>query len=403
MTNTRETHFFFRPLLAANRSWSAFEWQTGTAENVSAADFTDCLGESGAVSLAKLRPLVLPAEPDWITQGEFIQKFDADQAVFVLPQAAMDSAQLIERCSSLRKKGYHFALRVSDADTIKSVPLAAFDHLHFTADFARHVLPAEDMLYVADAGLRKIAAEVLTADMFDWLAARKFALCDSRFVTSFDPSQGNGADLTRLKLFKLLNLVATDADTREIEQIFREEAKLSYNLLRLVNSVAVGAKTTISSFHQAIAVLGRRQLQRWVQLLIYAEQMSSSNAPNPLMLLAAARGRQMELLSSTIAVPPDIPDFGDAAFMTGIFSLLDVLLKMPMNEILEALPLQSAIAEALRSRGGIIGDLLAIVIAGESGDHATAEERLARLQVSPMRHAMAQTAALFWASRINLD
>jgi EAL and modified HD-GYP domain-containing signal transduction protein len=225
-------------------------------------------------------------------------------------------------------------------------------------------------------------------------------------VTRLDPTAGGQPDLARLKVLKLLSLVIKDADTSEIEEVFRQEARLSYNLLRLVNSVAVGAKTRISSFHQAIALLGRRQLQRWLQLLIYADQLTHANKPNPLLQLAAARGRQMELSSAGLAASGELADSGDAAFMVGIFSLLDILLKMPMSEILSELPLPAVVGEALSSQKGALGTLLAAIVAGESGEAAElakAQALLSGLGISPACHAMAQVGAFHWASRINSE
>lgn len=83
--------------------------------------------------------------------------------------------------------------------------------------------------------------------------------------------------------------------TRARSNRFSAKSRSLYNLLRLVNSVAVGARTRISNFSQAIAILGRRQLQRWLQLLIYANNLAEGNSWNPLMQLAATRGRLIEL------------------------------------------------------------------------------------------------------------
>ena len=219
-----------------------------------------------------------------------------------------------------------------------------------------------------------------------------------------NPNARKEPDLARLKLLKLLNLVKQDGDTREIEAIFREEPKLAFNLLRLVNSVAVGARTKISNFSQAIAILGRRQLQRWLQLLIYADNLAEANTPNPLMQLAAARGRQMELLSAVIKHQDSTPELTDNAFITGLFSLLDVLINMPMDEILKELPVHDEIAEALSAeRGGILGRILAAVIAGESGNYAAAEATFSELSISPPTHSRAQVQALYWANRINIE
>jgi EAL and modified HD-GYP domain-containing signal transduction protein len=395
-------YFFLRPLLAPSLAWAAFDWQTSHPEAVRLADLTHCFAESGAAPLAAKTPFALPADPAWLGQSEFIQKFEANQVIFILPANSLDDAENLARLTALRKSGYHCALSVNQGELVRQIPVAAFDYLQLDADFARHQLTAPELAYINAAGFLKIAQAVDSHATFDWLASKDFDLCDSTFVTALTPTAGKDPDLTRLKLLKLLSLVAQDADVREIEEIFREEPKLSYNLLRLVNSVAVGAKTTIGSFSRAIAILGRRQLQRWLQLLIYANQLANGNAPNPLMQLAAARGRQMELLASAIEPPIAIADFGETAFMAGIFSLLDVLLKMPMSDILDALPLQQDIRDALGARQGILGHLLSAIVAGETGNFTAAADTLAQIGISPARHAKAQTAAFFWASGINI-
>ncbi|MBL0207879.1 MAG: hypothetical protein IPP84_07880 [Propionivibrio sp.] len=146
-------------------------------------------------------------------------------------------------------------------------------------------------------------------------------------------------------------------------------------------------------------------MQRWLQLLIYANNLSDGNAPNPLMQLAAARGRQMELLSAEIDPPPGLPELTDNAFMTGLFSLLDILINMPMSEILAELPLHSEVEDALSSPDddGILGQLLSGVIAGESGDYAKAASIFSCLGISAAAHAKSQVAALYWACRINIE
>jgi c-di-GMP phosphodiesterase len=396
-------YFFFRPLLAPNRAWTALEWNIGDQPAADANDYARCFTESGAAPLSDKLPLVLATDPVWLLLDEFVQQFTAHQAIFALPAASLDDQELLDRCLTLRKQGRHLALGIDNAATINRVPVAAFDYLHVDAALARYELTALELSYTASVGLRRIATGVASHNLFDWLAAKRVELSDSRFLSVSDPSTPSEPDLTRLKLLRLLSLVTQDADTREIEEIFREEPKLSYNLLRLVNSVAVGARTTISSFHQAIALLGRRQLQRWLQLLIYANQLAHANDPNPLLQLAAARGRQMECLAAVIEPPPELPQFADAAFMTGIFSLLDVLLNLPMRTILDALPLQDDIAAALAGRRGLLGEMLAAVVAGEAGDYAAAEERLVHLKISPEQHAAAQTTAFLWASRITLE
>ena len=350
-------------------------------------------------------PLVAQINPDFLLQDEFLRTLDSNRIVFALPASILEIDPVIAKCKALHNSGKSLALNIDRADILRRIPLAAFNTIRFDATFARQEFSALDLIYAKDAGFRKIATSVDSYEMFGWLAGKGIEWSASHFLTTANPEQGKEPDLARLKLLKLLNLVKQDGDTREIEAIFREEAKLSYNLLRLVNSVAVGARTKISNCSQAIAILGRRQLQRWLQLLIYANNLADGNTPNPLMQLAAARGRQIELLSAAIDPIPDVPELSDNAFMTGLFSLLGVLINLPMNEILKEIPLQDAVANALSNPtdDGVLGQLLTAVSAGEAGDFEAAVRILSGLGITPAIHAKSQVTAYYWASRINID
>lgn len=400
-----EAYSYFRPLLAADQGWHALAGSVADREAVDAGELAASLVDGGGAALAKGLPLILASDPKWLLDSEFVDRFDADQTVFVLPASVLADPPMLRLCADLRRKGRHLGVEMARWQDLERLPPAAFDYLQLDASQARSELSAGDWPALESGRWRTIAVNVASVDSFEWLMQRGVALCDARFVTLLDPTVAVQPDLSRLKVLKLLSLVIQDADSAEIEEVFRQEARLSYNLLRLVNSVAVGAKTRISSFHQAIALLGRRQLQRWLQLLIYADQMTHANKPNPLLQLAAERGRQMELLTSALTTG-GLPERSDAAFMTGIFSLLDVLLRMPMGEILGELPLPSAVAEALSAREGELGTLLAAVVAGEGGEPselAQAERLFSGLGISPACHALAQLGAFDWASRINSD
>jgi EAL and modified HD-GYP domain-containing signal transduction protein len=126
-------------------------------------------------------------------------------------------------------------------------------------------------------------------------------------------------------------------------------------LLKLVNSAAFALSSPIHSFGQAINVLGRRQLQRWLQLLLYARQQDDGLA-NPLLPLAAVRASMMEALASARLGPRP----AGHGLVAGVFSLLDVLLAMPMTEIVAALSLDLDVCAPAGPRRPL-GDLLALV------------------------------------------
>lgn len=163
---------------------------------------------------------------------------------------------------------------------------------------------------------------------------------------------------TRSRLLRLLSLVVSDADTHDIESLFKQDSHLSYQLLKLVSSAAFAKTVEIQNFRQAINLLGRTQLQRWLQLLLYTKPGASNTQINPLLPRAAFRARLMETLFVRQGASKSVLD---CAYMVGIFSLLDQLFKMDMRDIIEPLHLSPEIVQALLLGQGKYGEILRFV------------------------------------------
>lgn len=212
---------------------------------------------------------------------------------------------------------------------------------------------------------------------------------------------GRKLDHSQLSLIKLLGLLLGDADTNELEEAFKPEPGLTVNLLRMTNSVGAGATMEITSLGHAITVLGRRQLQRWLQLLVFASGRQEGTA-NPLLVLAATRGRLMELLAE--ALRPNDPAFVDQAFMTGIMSLMPALVNLPIEEIVAPLSLAAPVQEALCAGNGPLGALLKLAEASETGDLALLADSLSVLPGLNLKNVnLAQTQALGWAAGLAVE
>jgi EAL and modified HD-GYP domain-containing signal transduction protein len=197
---------------------------------------------------------------------------------------------------------------------------------------------------------------------------------------------------SRKRMLSLLGLLAVDAGTREVETQLKQDPALSYQLLKLVNSAAFALSTPITSFAQAIGLLGRRQLQRWLQLLLYARQREDG-LPNPLLPVAALRAAQMESLCKQRGGEREAQDL---AFMIGVFSLLDVLLGMPMEEIVGALNLAPDTAAALIERTGTLGKMLKLV-----ETPAPSEANLQEAGIAPAHWWQSQLHAYHWAIQVS--
>lgn len=182
------------------------------------------------------------------------------------------------------------------------------------------------------------------------------------YIAHPPPVPGNHHDAGRANLLRLITLVAQDADTSEIEGVFKRDVGLSFHLFRIVNAPSMGLSRKIASFSDAIMVLGRRQLQRWIQLLLYASKRHET--PSPLFAFAAMRGRMMEQISYARGRDESVCEL---AFMIGMFSLLDSLLGMPMDDIAQEACLPGIVQQALLTQQGEFGELLRWVEAVQSG------------------------------------
>ena len=207
------------------------------------------------------------------------------------------------------------------------------------------------------------------------------------------PEKASGAQAASRSLaLQLVQLVGADADTHEIEALLRQDVALSYHLLRLVNSLGVGGGRKVNSFAQAILILGRQQLRRWLNLMLFAARQGDVRSA---MLLSrvAMRGRAIELLAKAGGYDRNMQEQG---FMTGMFSLLGVLFGMPLAEVLAPLAISNAVRAALLEREGELGALLALVEGAERGDFADVSGKLAGLQLDAADFNEAVLEAAGW-------
>jgi len=214
------------------------------------------------------------------------------------------------------------------------------------------------------------------------------------------PLQSSGTQAAvRATALQLVQLVVNDADTHEIEEVLRRDPTLSYHLLKLVNSLALGAGRKVTSFSQALLILGRQQLRRWLNLMLFAARIDDMRSP---MLLArvAVRARTMELLARETGQGKPVQE---QAFMAGMFSLLGVLFGVPLRDLLAPLKLGDATLHALLSKSGELGELLAMVEAAEQGDLAFVAAQLEALQLPALDFNRLVVEANLWMLNVTRE
>jgi len=378
---------FIQPLLGADDAWSGYKVELAPGANdeilarLCAAPQLDHFDQR--------LPWFLPASSSCNVSARL-----GERAVSVFPaEPAPDNEENLKQLEA-RLRQNKCKVGLAAWANAKLPATGTWDYLLIGASHARCLPPFT--LHGMASRTTVVATDVHSHSDREWLLGNACALSTGEFLLTRTASN-NKADITRLKLLKLLSLIDGDADTSDLETVFREEAKLSYSLLRLVNSAALAPRSPITSFAQAINLLGRRQLQRWLQLLVYSDPNNGQH-PTPLLQKAASRGRILELLVDQLE--PTLENREDTAFMIGTFSLLDVLLNMPMTEILHQLPLPALIQKALAEHEGALGQLLSVIDAADRHELKQAAALLEKLGIDAEAYLEAQLDAYSWAAKI---
>ncbi len=161
----------------------------------------------------------------------------------------------------------------------------------------------------------------------------------------------------KLALLKLLASIHNlDTPIEELEQQIASDVSLSYQLLKLINSPFFGISKEVDSIKQAIVLLGRDEIRKWVSLLALA---GMSGEPSAVMEIAVLRAKLCELLGDKAGFKTD------SYFTVGMFSALDMLMKQPIDTVLGKLPLSEEIKTAIIERKGMQGDALSCALAIE--------------------------------------
>ena len=184
-----------------------------------------------------------------------------------------------------------------------------------------------------------------------------------------------------------------ELDVREIEKVIKGEASICYRLLRYLNSAAFGFASEIHSVRHALAMLGEREVRRWVRLV--ATLGAGQSKPSELVLSALVRARFCELLSPKIA-------HGDSdLFLMGLISLMDVILETPMQQILDNIPLDQETNAVLLGGASRLRPLYQLMLAQESGEWPAAAELASHLHLDENEVAECYWEAMRWAREVS--
>ena len=284
---------------------------------------------------------------------------------------------VLAACERLRAAGYAIALD----DYVANDPRAS---LAPTADFIKvdfeRTTPVERAELVKRLGNPQVASmlaeKVETREQFETALKAGFTYFQGYFFRRPEVLRTGEIPANQVNYLRMLKAVSQEEiDIRELEALIKSEASVLYRLLRYLNSPMFGMRNEIHSIRHALAILGEREIRRWIRLvtLVSAGQLKTSD----LVLSALVRARFCELIARKI------PRTQSDLFLVGMLSMMDAILDIPMSEVLEKIAHRSghqervvgqrrALAARVRANAGAGGRKL-----GKSGDlrHDVARQR----------------------------
>lgn len=331
-----------------------------------------------------------------LLHSEFLELLPPQRTVLEVLETVPASEAVVQRLKELRAQGFHIALDDFELtpQTAALLPCAHYIKL----DVQKLGLENTGKLFAKLKGLpvKIVAEKVETHEEYEACRKLGFHFFQGFYFARPETLSAKVINPSYASVLDLLNIVSKDAEIKDIENGFKRDPALSFKLLRYINSVGFGLSCEIQSIRHALTILGSKQLYRWLTLLMVT---AGENVAVPaLMKTAITRGRLTELLGADFFDKAD----RDNLFIVGVFSLLDAMLAMPMDQVLDKILLPEAVNDALLRREGIYGPFLQLAEACEDANSARIVELAATLQYDPEKVNDCHIAALAWVENLGV-
>lgn len=348
----------------------------------------------GIDNLTKGRPVFINFTENLICD-EMATLFPQDLLVVEILEDIIPHYILIEKTKNLKDMGYKIALddfvyRKEYEDLLDIVDIVKIDFLS---------TPKENIellsKYLIYREITILAEKIESREEFQYAKSLGFSLFQGYFFSKPEIVAGKSLTSLRSNYLQLLAEVnKEEISFDKIANIISRDLSLTYNLLKLVNSAAMGFRHKIQSVKHGIVALGQRQMKKWVYLVLI--NTVAENETEELTKLSLIRARFIEL----IALRTNYRNDSEELFLMGLLSLLDAILQRPKEEILEEIQSSSRVRQALINEEGKFGILYKLIISYEKGQWDEFMEYTKELKIDANIISEAYMEAILWYNKL---
>jgi EAL and modified HD-GYP domain-containing signal transduction protein len=272
--------------------------------------------------------------------GALVEMLPAAITVLEVVDAADFSPEQMEVCRRLKAAGYRLALDQSKWDPRAKPLVKIVDYLK--VDFSRTTARERQTLrgQVGDTTASLVAEKVETPEQFRAAREEGFALVQGYYFCKPVVMGSRQVPANRLSQLEILRLLRDDSlNLHKLTQLVKRDASLTYRLLRLINSPVCAMPQEVHSVQAALLAVGEETFRRMATVAISSEM--NAGQPAELLRMAFVRGRFCELAAGANGLD------GTEQYLLGMLSLLPAMLRVPMKDLAQSMPLREKIRRAL--------------------------------------------------------
>ncbi|CAK7033303.1 HDOD domain-containing protein [Tissierella carlieri] len=361
-----------QPIFDSEQRVSAYEilYRSGLVNNFDGIDGDEASREVifntfqtfGIENLTNAKPVFINFTESLIND-ETATLFSKDLLVVEILEDVLPSEQVIENSRSLKEMGYKIALDdfIYKPEYEELIELADIVKIDFLLSDKEEIKRLSRDL--KNRNIELLAEKVETREDFEYAKKLGFSLFQGFFFSKPEIVISKKIQPIKTTCLQLVSKVnEKEIDFGKIANIVSMDLSLTYNLLKLVNSAAFGFRYRIKSVKHAVVALGEREIKKWIYLVVV--NTIGEDEPDELTRLSLIRARFAEL----IAINTRYKKQSEEMFLLGLFSLLDVILRRPIREVLDEVKASNVIKDALIDGNGEIGIIYKMIIAYEKAE-----------------------------------
>ncbi len=384
----KQKHIFAYELLFRTGMSNAFpdlDGETATSSLLSSSFFTVGIEKISGGKIAFINfteELLLQGTP---------AMFPPENIMVEVLEDVTPSEEVTEACKSLIAKGYDIALDdfVFSKEWLPLVKIAKIIKVDFMLSSIEDI--EQIVAAVKPYKCKLLAEKIETYDEFQLALRMGFEYFQGYFFAKPEILKNKDISSSQLTLLQLITeITRAEFDPNTLERLINQDVSVSFKLLKYLNSAYYSRVSPVSSIIQAIAYLGERGVRQFVSLI--ATSKLSESKPDELIRTSIIRARFLEQMADSLGYK-NSSDY----FMLGLFSQIDAMLDNSMEYLMEQLPLNTEVKDALVSRSGKMFPFIRSIECYELGEFAKFSDIIQELGLESEKIPTFYMDAVSWA------